>query len=178
MPLDLSWPGFPALQSKLARLADPDPAPVLAALREVIRIDNHDGVLAGTDCDGKPMPLTWRQQHAESQWVTRTMPDGTRRRFKMVGYDEGGSGGPLAPHGDASHTIAGLRTAFVMDGPGRWVVIGAWEDVVSKAGVPYLPFHFRGEGVLPTRDLAGLRPEGLTEAAAAVDLWATSLLSD
>lgn len=178
MPIETSWPGFPELQAKLDRLSDPDPTAVLEALRDVLRADNHDGVLAGLDCDGVPMPLTWRQQHAESQWASKVMPDGTRRSFKMVGFEEGGDGPALAPHGEASHTIASLRTFFFQDGPGRWVVVGDWEDVVSKDGVGYLPFHFRGEGHLPVRDLAGLRPEGWARAGELVDLWATGLLGE
>jgi hypothetical protein len=58
------------------------------------------------------------------------------------------------------------------------VVVGAWEDVLSKQGVPFLPFHFRGEGRLPVRDIAGLRPAGYAEAVEVVDLWASSLLGE
>ena len=38
-----------------------------------------------------------------------------------------------------------FRTMHGPDGD-QWVAIGMWEDVLSKRGVPFLPFHFRGEG--------------------------------
>lgn len=178
MPLNTSWPTFAALQHKLDRLRNPDVAPLLTLLENTIEADNRRGVLAGTDGDDKPMPLTWRQQNEESVWVTKVLPDGRVVRFKMLGWKEGGKGPALAPHGESSRTVQSLRTAFFMDGPGEWVVVGAWENVLSKTGVPFLPFHFRGEGKLPRRDLAGLRPAGYREAVESVDVWAEAMASE
>jgi hypothetical protein len=63
-----------------------------------------------------------------------------------------------------------------MKEPGAWVAIGAWEDVVSIEGTPFLPFHFRGEGNLPVRNLAHVRPSAMRRAKEALHDFAVKLI--
>lgn len=134
-------PQLAALQAGLT-----NPTPLLEELERVLVADNREGLLAGTDGDGRPLaPLA----------------ASTLKKRK-------GTGPPLIPQFTASRAIANYRTAHGQDGPGRWVVLGAWENVLSRGGVPFLPFHFRGEGRLPTRDIANIRPEGMRRAREAV----------
>lgn len=180
-----AWPGFDSVQAILEQLIHFDPTPILPSLEGVIYRDNRRGVLAGLDRDGVPMTPTVRESTAEGHWVTFSRPDGSLGHYYQAGRSptpgappgvSEGPGKPLAPRDERSRVIANLVTAWYQDGPTRWVVFGAWEDVVSKDGVPFLPFHFRGEGKLPTRDLAGLRPEGLAEAQEIVAAWAAAQL--
>lgn len=143
-----SWDSFAGVMTALAWAADPDLSELCVELGDVIADDNRRGVLAGLDRDGSPMPATLRQLRGA-----------------------GDQGPPLAPRGDASRVIANLRTGWERQGPGEWVAWGEWLNVLSDRGVSFLPFHFRGEGRLPTRDLAGLRPEGLEDAQSVVSAW-------
>lgn len=151
----VSWPGYTRLQANLARLGNPDPTPLLETWERVLVQDNREGILAGTDGWGRPMPPL--------------APSTLKKRR--------GTGPPLAPRGALSRVIANYRTGHGRDGR-DWVVIGAWEDVLSNPGnVPFLPFHFRGEGRLPTRDLAHLRPAGLQHARQALRDWIADILA-
>jgi phage gpG-like protein len=65
----------------------------------------------------------------------------------------------------------------------QWFATGAWFEVVSNRGVPFLEAHFtgastgRGHAVhLPRRDLRGVRPQGRQEAVAALHDWLARLL--
>lgn len=180
MPLDVSWAGYQELMLRIDRLTHPDLSALLTELEDVIWEDNRRGVLAGTDRDDNAMPRTNRQDLAEGHWVSYTLPDGRRARYYQAGAVAGpnapadvhdGDGPPLAPRGDDSRVITHLVTNRREGSPGEWVVYGAWEGVASRDGVEFLPFHFRGEGRLPTRDLAGLREQGLREAFEAADLF-------
>ena len=71
--------------------------------------------------------------------------------------------------------MTNFRTAHGRDG-GAWVAIGAWEDVLSLDGVPFLGSHFRGEGNLPVRDLAHVRPTAMARAKAALHDFAVALM--
>lgn len=181
MELWTDWPGFATLQHKLDALADPPMEAILLGLEQVVFTDNRDGLLAATDRDGQPMPRTVRESLDEGHEVFYRLPDDSIGHYWQAGrhgdHPEDGPGPPLAPHGLKSRSITNLATGHYEDGPGAWVVFGAWEDVLSEEGVPFLPFHFRGEGKLPTRDLAGLRPDGRARALALVDDWASAVLA-
>jgi hypothetical protein len=58
-----------------------------------------------------------------------------------------------------------------------WHAQGGWADVVSVSGIPFLPFHFRGEGHLPQRDLAHVRPSALKKAREALTAFVQRLLA-
>ena len=54
---------------------------------------------------------------------------------------------------------------------GVWEVVGAWINVVSKKGVPFLHWHFDGTGKLPRRDLRGIRPDGVAKCRRSARAW-------
>lgn len=179
------WKGFAEVQAKLESIANFDPSPVLPALEQVLYQDNREGVLAGTDGDGKPMPETVRQKTPVGFWAYRRLPNGKTIKYWQAGSVPSpeapagvseGDGPPLAPRGVDSRVITDFETFYGADGPNRWRVVGHWDNVVSKDGVPFLPFHFEGRGRLPTRDLAGLRPDGMARALAVIDAWAAAKL--
>lgn len=138
-----NWPGYSTLQARLGRLINLDATPLMIEWENTITEDNRRGVLAGIDGYGHPMaPLA---------------PSTIKHRK--------GTGPPLAPMGAASRVIANFRTAYGRDGE-KWVAFGAWENVLSKRGIPFLPFHFQGRPALnlPRRDLAHIRAEGHRQA--------------
>lgn len=101
------------------------------------------------------------------------------------------TGPPLAPRGPASRVISNYVIETV-DIPNTIGVEGGWNDVVSKRGVPFLPFHFSGATSsraffaasiggdnhhLPRRNLVGLRQWGKTQARKELNAWAEWLLT-
>lgn len=152
-----NWPGFDELSGRLKALSAPTAdqvRPLMERWEKVIFDDNRRGVLAGRDKDDREMvPVKQR-----------------------TGKYKGLTGPPLAPSRDGSRSIANLVTDHFQDSQNRWIAIGVWEDVLSDRGVPFLPFHFRGEGYLPIRDLTGVRQLGLAEAEQALAEWARNIL--
>lgn len=155
MPSQFIFAGLDSLEKKLKKLKHLDPTPLLIEWRKIIEEDNRRGILAGTDGWGHPLKALLS---------------------KRKGKYKGATGPPLAPFGPKSRTIANFRTAHGRDGL-NYFALGAWEDVLSDptkntpGGVAFLPFHFRGEGRLPVRDLAHIRPWGETHARAALRTW-------
>jgi hypothetical protein len=113
-----------------------------------MRRDNERGLLAGQDKDGKPLAR---------------LADSTLKKRKP-----GESPLPLIPRRRSSRVIANYRTTSFQRPDGAWVAIGAWQNLLSRKGVPYLPFHLEGRGRLPIRNIAGVRPEGRKNVKAIV----------
>jgi hypothetical protein len=101
------------------------------------------------------------------------------------------SGPPLAPRGVASRVISNYTVEYIAS-PNMVGVEGGWNDVVSKKGVPFLPFHFSGATFsraffaaaiggdnhhLPRRNLVGLRQWGKTQARKELNAWIKWLLT-
>lgn len=101
------------------------------------------------------------------------------------------TGPPLAPRGPASRVISNY-VVEVMAGTNLVGVEGGWNDVVSKKGVEFLPFHFSGATFsraffaaaiggdnhhLPRRNLVGLRLWGKTQARKELNNWVKQLLT-
>jgi hypothetical protein len=177
-----AWKDHAQLTAMLQRLQHPSAVRCLDELEAIIWQDNRRGLLAGTDRDDAPMVSTVREQTPVGHWVTYILPNGVPAHYYQAGLtglfpEMDGSGKPLVPHGAESRAITNLATDHTPIGPNEWLVYGAWVGVVSKKDVQFLPFHFRGEGRLPVRDLAGLRPQGLTEAQAAIERWGMALLN-
>lgn len=93
------------------------------------------------------------------------------------------AGPPLAPRGPFSRVITNLKTGWQRDAAGVWRAFGYWDQVVSPRGRKFLHAHFTGASTgrghrvhLPTRDLRGVRPEGMAKARAAANAWARDLL--
>lgn len=104
------------------------------------------------------------------------------------------TGPPLAPRGPGSRVISNYTVEFMPSGMNVVGVEGGWDDIVSKKGVSFLPFHFNGSGVhnsqqvfarsiagnnydLPRRNLVGLRQWGKTQARKELNAWVTQLMT-
>ncbi len=180
------------LQSRLQGFVHADPAPLLAQWRVIIEEDNRKGVLAGLDKDGYPMPpVTYRPKPPAMKWgkakqakhlkgaTSPTHNNLTPAQYRRL------SGPPLAPRGIHSRVITNLLTGSGWDSAeGVYFAEGAWFDVVSTKGVPFLEAHFTGAWTgrnhatkLPRRDLRGVRPWGRQQALAALVAWGKSLVS-
>lgn len=181
---------------------------------KVLVEDNRKGVLAGIDKDGKAVASTiYRNSFTQAgydrptyvkfvpnpfgttDWKTDISGAGldgfkpgpasnlTTKQYKAL------SGPPLAPRGMASRIITNYIIVPVSGEGGEFGVEGGWNDVVSKKGVEFLPFHFSGNVVATTsaplfgiigvgrgknlarRNMAGLREWGRTKARAHLRTW-------
>jgi hypothetical protein len=190
--------GLDRLTTRLRRIVNPDATPLMLTWMNIIDDDNRKGVLAGLDKDGNPMrPVTYRPKKPGMK-LTIEQRLGQRPNKKRGRYAAFGSvanaphnnltssqyrqldGPPLAPRRQFSRAITNLLTAFtpgeIAARAGRWEAWGYWNEVVSAKGVPFLKFHFDGEGNLPKRDLRGLRPDGVTKARNAMRAWAIDIV--
>lgn len=102
------------------------------------------------------------------------------------------TGPPLAPRGPGSRVISNYTVEAMPMGLNVVGVEGGWDDVVSKKGVSFLPFHFQGFGSqndlfassisgpnrnLPRRNLVGLRLWGKTQARKELNAWVKQLMT-
>jgi hypothetical protein len=181
--------GLDRIIGQCRRFASPDPAPLLKIWRQIIEADNERGVLAGQDKDGNPLPaVTYRPVGKAQKWG-RKQQRGVAARSGFTGPYAAGSdqnltsaqyrrlgGPPLAPRGKLSRVITRLQTGQGYDSSrGVYYAVGAWADVVSRKGVPFLLAHFTGASTgrftLKVRDLRGIRPWGQGECLTALESW-------
>jgi hypothetical protein len=176
------------LIGQINSLEDVDFEPLMLDFRAILERDNQEGVLAGLDGFGMPLvPVTYRPNPNKVKPANHTFL--TNNNLPSSWYREL-SGPPLAPRGLDSRIYTSFRTGHGRDG-GAWFAVGAWEDVstvagvqsagtaepmVSLDGVPFLPFHFRGEGNLPVRNLAHVRPSAMARAKEALHEFAVKLI--
>jgi hypothetical protein len=166
------------LRGRLQALAHPDPTPLLVQWRRVIEEDNKRGVLAGQDKDGRPLaavtyrpkgtPLRWGKRRQASHLAAGSVPEHnnlTSAQYRRLG------GPPLAPRGVNSRVIQNLSTSHGYDSSkGVYYADGAWFDIVSRTGFPFLPV------LLKPWPLDGLRPQGRQRCVAALQRWGRDLL--
>jgi hypothetical protein len=127
----------------MTRITPSQVAPLLNTWKQLVIEDNKNGVLAGTDKDGKPAP--------------------------PVKPRKGRGNGPrLAPRGVSSAVISKFEVRT--DATARSITAG-WAGVKSKKGVAYLAYHFAGAGRNPRYDLRGVRPAGRSKMASAMQTW-------
>lgn len=131
---------FPAsamktLDAKLAFVKGRGSQNLANAIAGEIALGNDADRLAGRDRYGRPQ--------------TPVKP----RRGRYAGK----TGPPLAPSGAASRVVSNFRSQPFRRG-GQWRIVAGWEDVVSSAGVPFLPFHDTGTSRLPRRPIFGIGP--------------------
>ena len=153
---------FDYFEAFVRTFSDPDFSPVMKTWEGLIVEGNRRGVLSGMDGFDRPMPpLKYRGGAGKRTAIRRGGKFGTTA---YAGRTEGATSaaysqatGPrLAPFFERSRVIANLETTH-----GRlaraWYAIGAWRDVVSKKGVPFLHYHFDGMGRNPRYDLRPVR---------------------
>ncbi len=193
--VDLS--GLDRIQARLRKIGDPDATPLMATWMRIIDDDNRRGALAGLDMNGNPMvPVKYRPKTPGGVKLTVEQRLGQAPNTKRGRYAAFGSiatapnnnltssqyrllnGPALAPRGQFSRVITNLLTDYddSQRSKGQWEAWGYWDGVVSTAGVPFLKFHFDGEGHLPIRDLRGLRPAGQKLSLEALRSWAIDMV--
>jgi hypothetical protein len=141
----------------MLRLSDVDFTPLMMEWRTILEEDNREARLAGQDGWGIPLiPVTYRPD-----------PSGKPANHTILANNNLTSswyreltGPPMAPRGVESRTITNFVTSHLHLGS-QWQALGAWEDVFSPTGYPFLGAHFRGEGWLPVRNLAHVRPTAM-----------------
>lgn len=94
----------------------------------------------------------------------------TTKEYKQL------TGPPLAPRGEASRVITNYLVNQTTSSP--WIVEGAWVDILSRKGVPFIHAHFIGAGCgknmatqLPVRNLVGIRQWGRDQIQRALRDW-------
>ena len=184
--LDRMVQGFEAVTSF-------DAMPLMKRWEDIVVEGNRRGVLAGLDGRNQRMPPLQYRDGGGKRTKNRRAP-----QYGTGLHDTSGAGpyaaglhdnltssqyrqltGPrLAPRGEASRVIKNLHTEIrSFPTEGRWEVVGAWyqkeggslgSSVVSVKGVPFLIYHFEGQGRNPKYDLRPVRPEDLKFAANAL----------
>ncbi len=173
MPATFEWEAFARLAGALEALSEFDAFPLMEQWESIVTEGNRRGVLSGRDGFDQPMPALQYRGGAGRRTANRRVPDyGTTLHAATDPAAAAGdnltsaqyralTGPRLAPRREASRAVKNLHTQVLSDGSGRWEVVGAWSDVVSRKGVPFLPFHFAGAGRLPRYDLRPVRPQDL-----------------
>jgi hypothetical protein len=161
-----------------------DATPLMLSWMKLVDDGNRRGILAGKDDRGEAMvPVKYRPRG------TPIRPAGGRGAFQGFGSHRSGlhgnlsraeyerlAGPPLAPRGMGSRVITNFQTDYANLRAGLWQVTWWWEDVVSVRGVPFLRYHFLGEGRLPRRDLRAIRPEDRIKVDRAQSAWTKDII--
>lgn len=195
--------------------------PLMMAWAKVLIEDNRKGVLAGLDKDDQPVQRTsYRRSFTQASYDRPTYVKTVMNPFggddwkvnvsggHEPGYKPGPShnlttkqyqaqsGPPLAPRGMASRIISNYTIAPIFASGGHYGVEGGWDDVLNKAGKPFLPAHFEGTGAnrggnsvnwhpmkgvgrgknLPRRNMSGLRNWGRTRSRKDLRAWIRDIM--
>ena len=182
--------GLDRLRARLAKIANPDPTPLLLRIADILDSDNRRGILKGEDGAGNPMvqPI-YRPVGKKGVKLTVAQRLGQSARIKRGRSSRIGSGlehinnnltsaeyrlldgPPLAPRRQYSRVITNYTQEPRQIGQRTWEVVGSWVNVLSRKGVPFLRYHFEGAGRLPIRDLRGIREWGMSRIKSAVRAW-------
>lgn len=156
MPARLTFPGRLIARIDRALATAGAAGEVMPELERLAWHDNREGLLAGQDGDGRPLaPLAAR----------------TIKYRKSATGPADPHAPPLIPARERSRAIANYRVTHVRRSATSWLILGAWQDVLSSRGVPFLPFHAEGAGHLPVRDIFAVRPAGRRKMSAALRDW-------
>jgi hypothetical protein len=187
------WPKYDRLAAKLMSLRKADWKPLFETWLDVIVEDNRTGVLNGLDKDGAPMaavryrtgivrPVRFRTGSLMGYRVGRFKGRGPARSGMLPNNNlttaeyRRRTGPPLAPRVSASRVITNLRRRQPKGKDGEWLVACYWHQVLDPSGRPFLHLHFDGVGRLATRDLRGVRPQGVRRCVAYLKAFALDLL--
>lgn len=178
---------FGRLVDQLRKIQHPNPLPLLDTTERIMTDDNRQGILKGTDKDGGYMlAVTYRPEGKGETASPRQKNNAKGRRGAFSGFGPAAAGlhnnltsaeyrklkgPPLAPRGAFSRVVTNYITTPIVYGPLRFGVVGAWLNVVDAKGWTFLHHHFNGDGRLPKRDLAGIRPEGVKKLKTAFRNW-------
>lgn len=185
----VTWEGYDVLRLGLQTIADPPMEPLMEQWERIIVEGNRRGVLQGIDGFDQPMPpLRYRngigiraRNRKSSYFGTKkykvnigTGANLTTREYQKL------TGPRLAPRGERSRVIANLRTQHGRDPSMNyaWFAEGAWLDVVSITGYPFLEAHFdpQAGSRLPRYDLRPVRPDDMRLAEAALTDYMEDLI--
>ena len=158
------------LKRMLDALTDPDFSTLMTQIEYAIQEGHIRGVMAGTDGKGRPMtPTSYRMSKNAPLRRNRTIRNA---RFGAPGITENDNlttaeyvklkGPPLAPRGLNSRVIRNFATESGLDSDG-WYVTAYLVGIISRKGIPFMQYHFNGEGHLPKRDLRGIRPDTMAK---------------
>lgn len=183
--LDLNNLGNTPLIRRLNQVRRTNAAPLMVSWMKILDDGNRRGILAGLDGKGVPLtPVKYRpvgpKKHqikarkrgrGAFQGIGASMP--TSEEYRRM------TGPPLAPRGVNSRVITNFAVDYAQLRINVWQVTYWWHDVVSKRGVPFLGFHFRGATgggrrhnvTLPVRDLRGVRPDDQAKIQRALQAW-------
>jgi hypothetical protein len=152
--------------------------PLMMEFEAILKEDNDAAVMAGIDGFDMPLiPVTYRPDPKAGTGKVRTPSTRPYNNLSTTAYKMLG-GPPLAPRGMDSRIATNFRTGYVqLESEKAWLVLWAWEDVVSVDDIAFLGFHFRGEGNLPVRNLAHLRPSTYRRCKAALHDFTVRLIS-
>jgi len=183
-------PGFGKLTRILDRIAKADPQPLMMKYRRILEEDNKYGVLNQIAGDDSPIaPVTYRPDRKKKAitW-SKGRQRGMKKKSAYTGmFEESAynnlshqqyrllSGPALAPRGLSSRLITNYRTAHGHSGK-RWFAVGAWFDIVSGKGKPFMLGHFTGSGRNKRRDHRGLRTEGRRRIKEETHKWVMKLI--
>lgn len=155
------------LEGLIDRLGNLDLTDAMRKAQKIIEEGHVKGVLQGIQGNGAAMPPT-RYRNS----VVIAKPKGIKGLFRVASGSGGTAainnnltteqyrkltGPPLAPRGRYSRVISNFVARYGFTGT-EWFVEAMIGDVISRKGVPFLLYHFGGEGRLPRRDLRGIRP--------------------
>ena len=182
--------GLDRLRARLAKVANPDPTDLLLRITNVMDEDNRRGILKGEDgVGGYMVGVTYRPIGKKGVRLTVAQRLGQAPRTKRGKSSRIGSGlehvnnnltsaeyrlldgPPLAPRKQFSRVITNYEVKPRQIGARKWEVVGAWINVLSRKGVPFLRYHFEGAGRLPIRDLRGIRAWGMERIRSATRAW-------
>lgn len=181
----VEWPGLARLVERLNKAKNADCTPLMERWCDTIVEGNRRGVLSGRDGFDNPMPPLKYRNGAGKKTANRKVgaygtskltatPLGTNDNLTTAQYKLL-TGPRLAPRGEQSRAIKNLMTEVRRPTDSRWEAVGAWFNVVSTKGVPFLPFHFDGAKNLPRYDLRPVRPRDYQFCLNALKAFAKTL---
>ena len=182
----IEYRGLDKLIAYITGLGDPDFGPLMTQWEDVITEGNRRGVLAGVDGHDRPMtPLKCRngagiapRKRLRNLFGTTTHPANNSPSTR-TGKDYRTATGPrLAPFRDQSRVITNLHTGHGRDANGTWFAEGAWFNVLSKKGFPFLLAHFNGTNRLPKYDLRPIRRDDLARMKAELRTYLVNMLKN
>jgi indole-3-glycerol phosphate synthase len=145
---------------------------ILARTRVDVELRKHARPLAMFERDFAERPAPERRSLKAGLWAAETI--GCIAEFKRRSPSAGWINETASLTETVKAYAAGGASALsvLTDAP----FFAGSLDVLTVNGIPFLPFHFRGEGSLPVRDLAHVRPTALAKAREALRAFVAKLI--